>query len=121
MHAIQRLGTLVHLFTPILIVLVALAYHGLGHPLPTLTLITLISGAYGKALWHEFLETRTIRATVHRTESSDRDVLLGVEPTSPPALPGAPRSCTISATGPSSTQPDSPLRGLSLPLAPARY
>jgi hypothetical protein len=81
MSTTQRLGTLVHLFTPILIVLAPLAYHGVGRPIPVLTLLTLISAAYGKALWHEFLERRTVRGSVHRTESSARDVVLGLEPT----------------------------------------
>ena len=77
----SRLGAFIHLITPPTIVLVALAYHGFGRPVPVLTLVTLISGAYGKALWHDFLASQTLRGTVTRGESSQRDVILGVEPT----------------------------------------
>ena len=82
MSVSSRLGPLVHLFTPPLIILVALVDHGLGRPIPVLTLVTLISGAYGKALWHEFLQSRLVQGTVQRTETvSARDVVLGLEPT----------------------------------------
>ena len=77
-----RLSPLVHLWTPVVIILGALAYHGLGRPIPVLTLVTLISGAYGKALWHDFLQRRLVQGTVQRTEAvSARDVVLGLEPT----------------------------------------
>jgi hypothetical protein len=84
MQVTSRLGPLVHLLTPILVILTALAYHGIGRPIPTLTLLTLISGAYGKALWHEFLENRAISDTdtVQRIDiATTRDIVLGVEPT----------------------------------------
>ena len=81
MSIASRLGAFVHLLTPPIIVLVALTYHGFGRPIPVLTLVTLISGAYGKALWRDFLENQTVRGTISRTESTQRDVVLGVEPT----------------------------------------
>ncbi len=88
---------LIHAATPALVVCAALALHAAGRPLPTVTLIALVSAAYGRSLWQEFLKDRanSAEAVTSSARNGDRpmttasempeprrrDAVLGMEPT----------------------------------------
>jgi hypothetical protein len=79
------MGVCVHHVLPALIVVVALWCHVKHNPMPLLTLVVLLSGAYGRSVWSEFLRSRAMARVQGGVEGGQegggRDVPLGVEPT----------------------------------------
>lgn len=54
---VATLGACLHLVVPALVVVVALVCHLLHNPIPLWPLVVLLSGAYGKAVLHELLQS----------------------------------------------------------------
>jgi hypothetical protein len=63
----------IHLIAPVAVVTAALLLHAIRNPVPAATLLLLVSAAYGKTIWHDVLQHRTIAASFTRHERQERD------------------------------------------------
>lgn len=96
----KKIGAYLHIVMPALIVAAALVFHALHNALPLFTLAVLVSAAYGRLAWHDFIQSKRVAESMteqlsrrddivtHRAEwevgerhDVKRDVALGVEPT----------------------------------------
>lgn len=84
----SSLARTVHAVTPAVVVVAAILLHAAERPLPLVTLLTLVSAAYGPAVWHACLDNRSGIArhlgtddTETERPASTRDVVMGVEVT----------------------------------------
>lgn len=87
---INNVGSAIHVVMPMIVVGAAIYFHAIGHPFTIATLIVLVSAAYGKTIWHDFLQSKIVTATKSITETvtktftgkvEARDADRGVQPT----------------------------------------
>lgn len=54
----KRLGSFFHAIIPAVVVFAAIMFHALKMPFGEMYLTILLSAAYGKTAWHDFMQVR---------------------------------------------------------------